>query len=217
MNEIIPTVVPKSLADVSAAVARYGRFAQTLHIDATDGDFAFPTTWMPKEGERVPTFGGIFEAHVMVRDARSAGEAFARAGVWRIIAHAEALGTADEAANSIRLWKTCGAREAGAALLFGTPLDTLDPIAGLIDCIHVMTIGKIGKQGATMDVHAVDRVRSVRARFPNMIISVDGGVNGSNITELARAGASRFCIGAALSHADKPEKLYEEFRSEIEI
>ncbi len=215
MNEIIPTVVPKSMTDIAAAVARYGSVARTIHIDATDGDFAFPTTWMSR-GETLPPYAGAYEAHIMVRDARAVGEAFARAGAYRIIAHAEALGAAEEAANSIALWKASGAVESGAAILFDTPLDVLDPLAPLIDCIHVMTIEKIGQQGATMHSDAPARVRAIHERFPQLTISVDGGVHESNIGELARAGASRFCVGAALSHAENADAAFTSLNSLVE-
>ena len=208
MNEIIPTVVPKSLDAVSELAARFEGRAHTLHIDATDGDFAFPTTWLPAVGARLPQFDGIYEAHVMAHDSRAQGESFARAGAWRIIAHAESLGEPEEAAHTINLWKLSGAKEAAVALLLDTPLDVLEPLVPFVQSIHLMTIAKIGAQGAHLDERAYERVREVRARFPQMPISVDGGINESNLAQLARAGATRFCVGAALVTASDPLAQY---------
>ena len=216
MSEIIPTVVPKSLEAVTTLVTKFKGIAQTLHIDVTDGDFAFPTTWIPKEGDMLPHYDGIYEAHVMVRDARAHGEAFARAGAWRIIAHVECLGTIEEAQRTIDLWKVTGAHEAGAAILLNSPLSTLDAISPYIDCIHIMTIAKIGAQGAQLEERAMERVRDVRSRFPKMPISVDGGVNESNIAQLAQAGATRFCVGAALASAADPIAQYQVLESLID-
>ena len=208
MSEIIPTVVPKSLEAVATLVTKFKGIAETLHIDATDGDFAFPTTWVPKEGDMLPHYDGIYEAHLMVRDARAYGEAFARAGAWRIIAHVESLGTIEEAQRTIDLWKVTGAHEAGAAILFDSPLSILDALAPYIDCVHIMTIAKIGAQGAQLEERAIERVREVRSQFPHMPISVDGGVNESNIAQLAQAGATRFCVGAAEANAPDPIAEY---------
>lgn len=216
MSEIIPTVVPKSSDAIAELASRFEGVAPTLHIDATDGDFAFPTTWLPAAGAKLPQFDGIYEAHVMVRDARRHGEMFARAGAWRIIAHAESLGTADEARRTIDLWRVCGAKESGAALLLGSPIDALEKIAPLVDCIHVMTIAKVGAQGAKFDERAVQRVRDVHARFPLVTISVDGGVNETNIAELSQAGATRFCVGAALTQATDPLAQYQVLQSLID-
>lgn len=216
MSEIIPTVVPKSLDAISDLASRFDGVAQTLHIDATDGDFAFPTTWLPVAGARLPQFDGIYEAHVMVRDARRHGEMFARAGAWRIIAHAESLGTPDEARRTIDLWRVCGAKESGVALLLGSPIDMLEKTAPLVDCIHVMTIAKVGAQGAKFDERAIQRVRDVHARFPLLPISVDGGIDETNIAELSRAGATRFCVGSALAQAPDPLAQFQVLQSLID-
>ncbi len=209
MNEIIPTVVPKSLADIEAAHARYGSMAHTLHVDATDGDFAFPTTWMPSEGDALPAWSGVWEVHVMVHDPRAAGEAFARAGAWRIIAHVEALGSAEDARNSFALWRLAGAREAVAALLIDTPIDTLEPIAEEINAIHLMSIVHIGAQGQELDERVYDRIAEAKQRFPHLPIAIDGGVNESNIAALVAAGATRLCVGAALARVADPRAAYD--------
>ena len=202
MSEIIPTVVPKSISDIEALAARFAGVAATLHIDATDGDFAFPTTWLPKPGDTLPPFDGIYEAHAMVQDPRSIGERFARLGVWRIIAHLESLGSDDEALNTIALWKLAGAKETGVALLIETSLDRLDVLVPHIDVVHLMSIKKIGSQGQELYKGIFDRVREVRRRFPHISISIDGGVNEENIAELMRAGATRLCIGSALAQSE---------------
>lgn len=216
MNEIIPTVVPKSLDAIGELATRFEGRARTLHIDATDGDFAFPTTWLPAVGARLPQFDGIYEAHVMAHDSRAQGESFARAGAWRIIAHVESLGTAEEAQRTIDLWKVSGAHEAGVAILLDTPLSTLEALVPLMDCVHVMTIAKIGAQGAQLDERAYERVHEVHSRFPRIPISVDGGVNETNIARLAEAGASRFCVGAALSQATDPLAQYHSLKSLVD-
>lgn len=209
MNEIIPTVVPKSLVDVEASVVRYGAHARTIHIDATDGDFAFPTTWLPGADERLPIQEGLsYEAHVMARDARSCGERFARAGAWRIIAHVETLGTTDDARNTFALWRLAGAGEAAAAVLIDTPLNMVEPLADDLHALHLMSVAKIGAQGQQLDERIYDRVAEARRRFPGLTIAVDGGVTLENIAALRDAGASRFCVGAALASASDVSSAY---------
>ena len=57
---------------------------------------------------------------------------------------------------------------------------------------------------------------TLRKSHPDLVISVDGGVNESNIGELRRAGALRFCIGAAIAGTPDPAAAYRSLRSAAE-
>ena len=79
--EIVPTVVPHSLDDISRVRNHYAHFSSTLHLDATDGVFAPHRTWFPNPDQKFPNLDTTtYEAHLMVSDPKSAGIAFARAG-----------------------------------------------------------------------------------------------------------------------------------------
>ncbi|HWO07480.1 MAG TPA: hypothetical protein VNM40_02755 [Candidatus Paceibacterota bacterium] len=209
MSEIIPTVVPSAFIDVTAAKDRYGAFASSLHIDAADGVFAPNTTWLPVNGEKLPDSGRImYEAHLMIEHPLSAGVSFARAGAKRVIGHIEAFENAECAREAFDMWQKAGATEMGVAILLSTPLEELAPYLSLCDFVHMMTIEKIGKQGAQFDERSIERVEAVHARYPHITISVDGGGNVKTIDVLAHAGASRFCAGSALAKAKDPAKEY---------
>ena len=46
-------------------------------------------------------------------------------------------------------------------------------------------------------------------RFPDTLISVDGGVSSDNIADLVRAGARRFGVGSAISKASDPAAAHK--------
>lgn len=208
MREIIPTVVPQSFSDVQEARRRYA-FAASLHIDATDGIFAQHRTWLPLSGEKMPDAGSVaYEAHLMIDNPCSIGLSFARAGVRRMIAHVEAFHNAESARETFDMWQKAGAEEIGVAILLDTSLTELMPYIPLVDSVLVMTIEKIGKQGAAFDERALARVAQIRSRYPDILIASDGGVSGKNIDALEAVGASRFCIGSALAKAKDAEKEY---------
>lgn len=201
MIEIIPTVVPKSARDVRELAERFPECG-LMHVDATDGEFAFPTTWVPSGGETLPD-GPLFEAHIMAREPRALGERFIRAGAWRIIGHAESL-TGAAGVATLAGWRAMGAREVGVALKLDSPLSLIEHLAAHADVLHIMTIRKIGAQGQPFDTESLQRIEDAHARFPRLVIAADGGINETNIPDLVRAGASRLCIGSALSHAADP-------------
>ena len=205
MIEIIPTVVPASVADIEAAAARYSQFAKTLHVDITDGVFAPNTTWMPS-GELLQ-IGMQWEAHLMVSDPHAVGLASLTAGASRVIGHIEA---AKDVAAMFAAWKAAGAQEVGLGVLFTTAIESLDPYVDSCDVAQMMSIAKIGVQGIPYEPSAPARIASLHAKHPELLIADDGGVGSSNIMDLARAGVRRFCAGSSLSKPADPAAAYRE-------
>jgi len=70
--------------------------------------------------------------------------------------------------------------------------------------VQCMGIKKIGFQGQSFDESVIERVRLLRASFPQLMISVDGGVNESNIVALAEAGADHLVVGSAIWSSETP-------------
>lgn len=210
MIEIIPTVVPERFDDIVAAKNRYSAFARTLHVDATDGMFALNKTWLPFGGEKLPESTAIYyEAHLMIKNPLSFGVAFARAGAKRITGHIEAFANAECAREAFAMWRKAGAEEVGVAILLTTRLEEIASYMDLCDFVHVMTIDEIGKQGVSFSDRGIERVSKLKKHYPDVVISVDGGVTSENIGELLSVGAERFCIGSALSKSRNPEKEYK--------
>lgn len=208
--EIIPTIVPTSLADILEWSEKFARFAHSIHIDAGDGAFVSNTTWFPTAIYTLPFSDKVlYEAHLMVRSSREIGLQFIRSGCRRIIGHMETFLNADEARGALNFWKEQNA-ESGLALLIDTPLITLEPLAGAYDFVLLMAIATLGKQGAAFDERIYERVRELHARHPDLIIAIDGGVSAKNIKALAEAGASRFSVGSAISLSPSPEAAYAE-------
>ena len=208
MREIIPTVVPKSLEDVANARKRYA-FASSLHIDIADGRFAPNTTWTIGYTDKLPDAKDTnYEVHLMIENPLQAGMTFARAGAKRIIGHIEAFDNAECAREAFDMWQKAGAQEVGIAVRFETSLEELSLYIQLCDFVHMMAIPKIGVQGIPFEPRSIDRIARVKAKYPKVTISVDGGGDMDTINGLAQAGATRFCIGSALAKAKDPEKEY---------
>lgn len=209
MSEIIPTIVPVSSDDLAAHIGTVRGFARSVHIDAADGRFVPNTTWLPQQGDRIPGLNALLvEAHLMLAEPLDAGVAFVKAGASRIIAHREAFADTVAIINAFDAWKMAGAQEVGLALKIDTAPESIMEIANQCDSILLMTISTLGQQGAAFDPASAARVTAFHERFPNLQIAVDGGINEENIAELAKAGATRFCVGSALAGVD-PASVYK--------
>ena len=208
MIEIIPTIVPDSFASVCEVSAKYAPSTSFFQIDVADGKFAPNTTWAASIGDVLPKEFS-YEVHMMVANPREVGLAFAKAGAHTLIGHVEAFGSAESAQKIFNEWKSAGVKSVAVAALLQTPLETLEPYVPLVDFVLFMTIAKIGVQGFPFKQSSIARIAAFRSAHPETIIAVDGGVSEKNIAALARAGASRFGVGSAISKAPDPAEAYK--------
>lgn len=227
MIEIIPTnTCPPDFAEMSKRSAFFAGFSEWVQLDISDGAFTSERSWPYGEGQWdelesmaegkvvLPSAPPLaYETHLMVEEPRELGARLAEAGVVRVIGHVEAFADGQEILAALGSWRAAGAREVGLALLLDTPLPVLEPMIGACDVVQVMSIATLGKQGAPYDVRAVARIKELHTTYPELVLSVDGGVSEKNIAELARAGASRFGVGSAITKAPDPKEAYRNLKA----
>ena len=169
-----------------------------FHIDVMDGCF------VPNFAMNAPQTAAVHAAcpvpadvHLMVRDPDPYLAMFAEAGAAVISVHIE---TCDTPAETLRHIRSLGVL-ASLAISPATPLDTVRPLAGLLDMLLVMTVTP-GFAGQEIIPDAAARVNAARrllddcdcARTP---IEVDGHISTQTAPELYAAGASVFVAGTA--------------------
>lgn len=217
--EIIPTCVPRTHLELAEAARVISKYSPVIHIDIVDGVFASAHTWPYGAGGafEAPDLSDISgltaEIHLMVEEPLDIGTRFAEAGAERIIGHVEAFDDEDHVHSTLRAWQRSGAKEVGLGALFATPLEMLAHHVHVATMFQLMTIATIGKQGIPYEESAPARVADAHARFPDTILSVDGGASLKNIESLARAGARRFCAGSAISKAADQAAAYAALKS----
>ncbi|OGG74571.1 hypothetical protein A3A37_01200 [Candidatus Kaiserbacteria bacterium RIFCSPLOWO2_01_FULL_52_36] len=218
MIEIIPTCVPMRDIDVAVCVSSIRGFSSKIHIDIDDGVFAPVFTWPytkpGKWGEFIlPEMDGMeSEIHLMVANSREVGIQFARSGAKRVIGHVETFDTPEDVQRTFDAWLENGAQEVGLGILLATPLESLRSFILSCDVVHMMSIATIGTQGIAYDKSAPTRIAELHAQYPDLLISVDGGVAESNIADLVHAGARRFGVGSALTKSDDPAAAYNRLK-----
>ena len=219
---VIPTnTCPPDAVELAKRSAEFTSFATMVQLDIADGNFAPVVSWpyfhgqkqeldrMGASGECLPHSDALqYEIHMMVREPGEVGTLLARAGAHRLVPHIEAFENTDAARRAFAAWKAAGAQEIGLAILIDTPLEALDALIGEIDVVQVMSIAKIGRQGEPFDERALHRVEELHAQYPDLMVSVDGGISEANVELLVRAGANRLCVGSAISKAANPAAAF---------
>ena len=102
--------------------------------------------------------------------------------------------------------------QAGISLVLDTPLTSIQSLVASheVDMVQVMSIARIGVQGSRFDDRAYERIRALRAQFPELPIAVDGGVAQDNAALLVAAGATHLGVGSAIVKSPDPAAAYEE-------
>jgi ribulose-phosphate 3-epimerase len=229
--EILPTnTCPPDYPELIRRSKVFAAFSPRIHLDLSDAKFTPVMSWpygedqwaeLEKMAERreVLPLAKItyYEAHLMVQDPLRVGTFMARVGCRRVLAHLETFSGAHAVKEAFSAWRAGGAEEVGLALLIDTPLRALDEYASQCDEVLLMSIPSLGKQGAPFDERIYDRIKEIHAKYPELVIGIDGGVSENTIGELARAGASRFGVGSAITKTPNPEAAYSHLLSLVQV
>jgi ribulose-phosphate 3-epimerase len=214
MLEIIPAIIPESIDDLSEKLSLIAGLSPVVQIDFVDGVFAPDATpsWPfheKREGEYFRVLGSeedglpfwdsfFFEADLMVKEPEHMIDDIVGAGFSRVILHAGSSGQISELFDTLRQYDI----ETGLAVHVNDNIEALADVLDKADVIQVMGIAHIGKQGEPLSPEALVLLSTLREKYPERIISVDGGVNLTNAPILVGAGADRLVSGSAIFGSD---------------
>ncbi|MEK7227382.1 MAG: hypothetical protein AAB641_00635 [Patescibacteria group bacterium] len=173
MNEIIPAILPKDAGDLVTKTDVLPLEIPFIHLDVLEEDI-----WAD--------ISKSFEAHLMVESPEKIAGKWLERGAKRIIVH-----KVDESIIKCR-----DGAEVGLGVEIDKPLEKFSPFLDFVDFIHLMSIEEIGEQGHPFDERIFARIKEVKEKFPQLPISVDGGINLNNYKRLQEAGATRLIVGS---------------------
>ena len=199
--------MPKNLEDLFVKADMVCSYVKTIHVDVMDGSITHSTNWpfspeMAKEfqlmtsGEKaLPHWDKVdYEVDIMMQNPEDSLAEWINAGFRRLIIHVEAT---ENIGSIIHEWQ--GIAEIGVAINVDTPLEKLQKaLVDGVDFVQFMCISQIGFQGNPFDSRVIQKVTDFHHAHPEVVISVDGGVNEETIPALAKAGATRFVMGSAI-------------------
>jgi ribulose-phosphate 3-epimerase len=224
MIEIIPAILPTDLDDLRDKMASISGLAPLVQIDVCDGKFVPSKSWpyvkggmeefanIKAEEDGFPFWDSLdFEVDLMVRHPEAVVDDWVMAGAKRLVLHIESAPNILEIIEKLREEYGTAKDESfgleiGVALDIKTPneevyeiLDMIDQEGdSIIDFVQFMGIDNVGFQGQEFDDQVLEKISDLRNVYPNIHISVDGGVSFDNAADLISAGTTRLISGSAI-------------------
>ena len=191
--------------------------ADWIHFDVMDNHYVPNLTIGPMVCKALRDFGikAPIDAHLMVKPVDKLIESFAEAGATYITFHPEA---SDHIDRSIDLIKSHNCK-AGLVLNPETPISLIEESMDKLDMILLMTVnpGFGGQKFIDSVLRKVSKVRSmIDKNNLKMRLEVDGGINLSNIAQVASEGADTFVAGSAIFNQEDYSEVIKKMRSSLE-
>jgi ribulose-phosphate 3-epimerase len=224
MVEVIPAILPKDLDDLRDKMAQVSGQAPLVQIDVCDGKFVPSKSWpyvkggmdefarITAEDEGFPFWDSLdFEIDLMVKNPEEIAHQWVMAGAKRLVLHVESAPNILDIIEKLR-GEYGAAKEETFGLEIGVALDIrtsndaayeiLDMIDeegdSIIDFVQFMGIDNVGFQGQEFNDQVLEKISDLRNAYPNIPISVDGGVSYDNAADLISAGTTRLISGSVV-------------------
>lgn len=195
--------------------------AKYLHLDVMDGHFVPNISFGPYVIEclrkHIPDV--FFDCHMMTSEPEKWIEKVAKAqgskpGLLCYTFHYEATEPRGKTQEVIDLIKANNMK-VGLTVSPDTPVDALLKYADQIDLALVMTVYP-GKGGQSFIEGMMDKVKTLRAAYPNLDIEVDGGVKPKTVDMAAQAGANLIVSGSGVYKAEDMAMSISEMQRSVE-
>lgn len=174
--------------------------AYAYHVDIMDGKFVPNKTIDYTHMVAVKQNTNLFlDVHLMCEKPNKLIKYYAKAGANMITMHVEAFKSEKRLKNALRKIHKAGIY-AGLALDLETDVEVVYPYLSSVDSVLVLAV-KAGAGGQKFDESALDKVRALRKASPNLLISVDGGVNDKTCSAIWKSGADILAVGSYIYKA----------------
>ena len=203
--KVAPSILTADFLHLEKDVKMIDSSADYLHLDIMDGtlvpniSFGFPIVEAVSKAVSIP-----LDAHLMVVNPQKWFSRLSELGVEMVSFHLEATGW--KTASAIRAAKKLGMK-VGLAINPDIPVEKLFKYIGKVDFFLIMSVFA-GFGGQKFIYETIDRVSKLRAEIVRKgaftLIEVDGGVDLSNVSTLAKAGVDIVVAGSAVLSSPDP-------------
>jgi ribulose-phosphate 3-epimerase len=207
---IAPSILSADFGQLNADIATIEPYADVLHIDVMDGHF------VPNLSFGAPVVKWIKTSlhkhcHLMISNPGQYVEDFVKAGVDTLIFHIEAVSGEEAAKALIEEIKSHGVK-VGISIKPGTEVAEIEALLPDLDEVLVMSV-EPGFGGQSFMPNSLEKIVKLRELKPELLISVDGGINEETGAQVRDAGANLLVAGSYVFKAENREAAIQSLRS----
>ncbi|WGS66225.1 ribulose-phosphate 3-epimerase [Enterobacteriaceae bacterium ET-AT1-13] len=190
--------------------------ADMLHFDIMDNHYVENLTFGPIICKSLRNYGitAPIDVHLMIKPVDRIIPEFANSGANIISFHPE---TSEHIDKTIQIIKDCGCK---VGLVFNptTPLSYLKYSINKIDMIVLMSVNP-GFGGQLFINNTFNKIKDTKKIIDksgyNIDLSIDGGINISNISKISNLGANIFVIGSAIFKEKNYKLIINQLKKKI--
>jgi len=200
--QVVPAILTEDPRVLETMVHQAEDFTTYVQFDIMDGRFV-PSQSITYEHLAALPMKLSWEAHLMVENPEDYLEGFRQVGAQKVVFHYEATSSPEEVISLARNLSL----GVGLAVNPETPVSIIRPLVGKVDSVLFLTVHP-GFYGGQFIPEVLDKVVELRSTGLGVEISVDGGIEESNIAEVARVGVDVIYVGSAIFLQPQPAESF---------
>lgn len=188
--KFFPSLLSANFGALQSDIYQVENLVDGFHFDVMDGHF------VPNLTAGAPVLEWLksskpFDAHLMIENPEKYVEDFVKAGARMISVHIEVL---KEPLKTIQKLKDLKVK---AGIVFNPETDIDDHINVIeaADFVLIMSVHP-GFGGQSFIENVLEKIRKIRALYPEKDIQIDGGINAETVQKAVEAGANWIVSGS---------------------